>query len=128
MAKNRRLGMGLDLLLTGAEGKELVTREKISNSRAREMLEEALKQDEADNFLEAYYLYRRFIDLYEDSSLLSEEGGSLLVSQALNNAAIILYEHGEPHMAYAYLEKSIVIEPDNRVAQSNLEELKKSSK
>ena len=124
MAKNRNLGMGLDLLLTAGEAREVPGREPGYISQARDGLNQALKQDEDGNFLEAYHLYRKLIDLLQDDSLAAQADGSQLLSQAFNNAAIILYEHGNMEKAFLYLERSLAVQPDNQVALSNLEQLK----
>ena len=126
MAKNKNLGMGLDLLLTAGEPREVLSREYANISKVREVFGQALKQDEDGNFLEAYYLYRKLIDGLPDSSLAEPEDAAELFSQAFNNAAIILYEHGNVEKASLYLERSLAVQPDNQVAASNLEQLKKS--
>lgn len=126
MAKNRNLGMGLDLLLNAGEARQVSGWEAGNIGLARETMEEALKQDEQGKFLEAYYLYRRLIDLLPDSSWADHEEGFAILSQALNNAAIILFEHGEVEKSCLYMERSLSVQPDNRVASSNLEQIKSS--
>ena len=126
MAKNRSLGMGLDLLLTAGEARQASGREDVNISQAREIMDQALKQDEEGKFLEAYYLYRKLIDLLPDRSGADQEEGSAILSQALNNVAILLFEHGEVEKSCLYLDRSLSVQPDNRVAASNLEQIKSS--
>lgn len=128
MAKNKNLGMGLDLLLTSGEARETSARQMENINQVREIMNMALQQDEEGKYLEAYYLYRKVIDLLPDTSLDARGDGSQILSQALNNAAIILYEHDEVEKSCLYLERSLTVQPDNLVAQSNLEQLKSSIK
>ncbi len=124
MAKNKKLGMGLDLLLTATEANEIAPRAELSPGWAREIIDQALQLDAEGSFLEAYYLYRTIIDNEQEVVLLQKQDESLLLSQALNNAAIILYEHGNRQQAYTYLEKAVILDPDNNIARSNLDQLK----
>ena len=122
MAKNRKLGMGLDLLLTGGEVSGRA--EDVDIIRVREIMNQALKQDEDGHFLEAYFLYRKIIELLPDKSGAVRKDDAQIFSQALNNAAIILFEHGEVEKSCLYLERSLSVQTDNQVAASNLEQIK----
>ncbi len=127
MAKSHKnLGMGLDLLLTAAPTKEAVSQNASHSDLAQVLLDRALKQDEAGSFLEAYYLYRRIIDMGKNEAGWQEQISSSLLSQALNNAAIILYEHGNTEDACIFLQRAAEIDPDNRIARSNLDQLGES--
>lgn len=46
-----------------------------------------------------------------------------LASQSLNNAAVILYEHGYTAQARRLLEKAVQVCPDNLTARDNLNSL-----
>lgn len=127
MAKTKKLGMGLDLLLTAAAEKDTAAVARVNNNQVNEMFNEALKQDEAGNFLEAYYLYRRLIDWAEGDSCLKDGETPSLVSQALNNVAIILYECGCAREACVFLGKSLAVDPDNQTALSNINLLKEEN-
>jgi len=123
MARNQKnLGMGLDLLLTSGTTKETPSPDQTNPNGIRELLDQALRRDEEGNLLEAYYHYRRLVDLEEYEGPADAERSSI-ISQAFNNAAIILYEHGNYEQAINYLRRSIDLDPDNQVAQSNLEQI-----
>lgn len=123
MAKSKNLGMGLDLLLTAGEFREKASQEPGRISHAQQTMGQALKEDEAGNFCEAYYLYRKLIDFITAVSGDKKTELSALLSQAYNNAAIILFEQGDLIHARDFLHKSLMIQPDNSIAKENLEQL-----
>lgn len=123
MAKNRNLGMGLDLLLAaGAPGK-ISDLDAGQLGRSQKIMQQALQEDETGNACEAYYLYRRLMDDLQNHSVKKNEELSAILSQAYNNAAIILYEQGNDKQARDFLHKSLAIRPNNVIAKENLAQL-----
>lgn len=120
MAKSRNLGMGLELLLTAGQIKG-TPGQPGTIDLVRETMNQALLEDEAGNICEAYYLYRKLLD-YSESALFDKDAElAALLSQACNNAAIILYEQGRLEIARQFLQKSLAIQPHNSIAQMNLD-------
>lgn len=121
MTVKKSLGMGLDLLLTAVEnGIDEPPNEAIL-TKARATFYQAADEDENGNIFEAYHLYRQVMDLRKNaaSSNLPELGS--LVSQSLNNAAIILHDAGMFDMARNFLRKAVEVCPDNLTARENLQ-------
>lgn len=121
MAANKHLGKGLDLLLSASAQP---IREKTANIDARKVeksFSAALQAEEEGNLYEAYYLYRRIVDSIPASALSRDEAVCMIVSQALNNAAIILYEAARLQEAKGLLLQACEICPANDVARENLE-------
>ncbi|HWP98276.1 MAG TPA: tetratricopeptide repeat protein [Syntrophomonadaceae bacterium] len=116
--KLKGLGMGLDLLLKASEGGGRQNPDPVRQNfeQAREWFNQALGKDEDGNYLEAYYFYRRVADLSPSNDVEERR----LLSQALNNIAIILYENGQNKAALAQLEKALAVDSDNQVARDNL--------
>ncbi len=121
MAGKKNLGMGLDLLLTSIDEKSL------SNDfikKQTDLLTMALDKDDSGDFLEAYHLYRLLIENLNEPQYASTTELALLISQALNNAAVILFEHGQPSRACEYLHQAIKLDPQNQTARDNLNAIK----
>lgn len=119
--KNERkgLGMGLDLLLKASTSTPVRASQRGDAAQVKEWLDKALEYDEEGFFLEAYYYYRLIIDRAP-----VEKTASQVLSQALNNAATILFDNGCEEAAGAYLEKALACWPDNATARDNLKMLK----
>lgn len=119
MTYKKSLGMGLDLLLTAADH----TREQETTGlkQARDLFARAIEEDARENFLEAYYWYRRVIDCGEHclKNLNTSHFGHL-VSQSFNNAAVIACEYNDVEQARSYLNRALEVKPDNVTAQENL--------
>ncbi|MDD2621196.1 MAG: tetratricopeptide repeat protein [Syntrophomonadaceae bacterium] len=120
MANKKNLGTGLDLLLSANGSSKLNKHEDAGINLARQLFEQAINEDEKGQLFEAYYLFRRVIDILESCLALNIPGSAPLYSQACNNLAIILHEGGEPATAIRYLEMALKICPDNSIAQENL--------
>lgn len=123
MATRKNLGMGLDVLLapTGNQASRsfgIELREVLDKARAT--YERALGEDEKGHIFEAYHLYRQVVDTTEHLLPSPSPEISRLVSQALNNAAIILYENYSTAAARHLLTKAIEVCPDNNTARDNL--------
>ena len=123
MAK-KNLGLGLDVLLTASEAHHNMSGEDKLLERARSLLEKAIDQDELGTSFEAYYYYRQVIDLLEEAVEPNITEIPLLLSQALNNTAIILFENGQQESALSFLERALVICPENNMARENIGLLK----
>lgn len=120
MKDNRKgLGMGLDLLLKASSNTPVRASQSGDTAQVKEWLEKALEHDEKGFFLEAYYYYRLIIE--KDPV---DESANKILSQALNNAATILYENGCKEAACGYLEKALAHWLDNTTARDNLKMLK----
>ena len=124
MAGKRNLGMGLDLLLTVGEGKKAQSHETSVLRSAIASMAQAIDEDEKGNIFEAYHFYRRVIDYLKESGLSNPPELCGLVSQALNNAAVILCENGKLESAQDYLTQALKLYPDNQVARENLQALR----
>lgn len=122
--KANKLGMGLDLLLAAGEMKAAPGRSAEALQQTQEAMEQALREDEAGNACEAYYLYRKLIDHTAGIILDGQDELTVLLSKAYNNAAIILYEQGSIVQAREFLHKSLTINPKNRTAHENLNQLR----
>lgn len=118
MVNKKNLGMGLDLLLTTADGKKTLLSDAISTNKI--LLGLAVDKDEKGEVFEAYYLYRRVIDCLEEPKHSDSPELCLLASQALNNAAIILFENENHEIARQYLLRAIKLDPANQTALENL--------
>lgn len=116
MAYKKSLGMGLDLLLAAADQNR--AKEPSGLKQAREIFATAVQEDTRENFLEAYYWYRRVIDCSDAGR--DEPEFKQLLSQSFNNAAVIANEYGNANQARAYLERALEVQPDNVTAQENL--------
>lgn len=122
MAANKHLGKGLDLLLSAGSGKPVKeNRGQLDNAHVEKLFSRALAADDEGGSHEAYYLYRTLVDYIEARQPLEEKAVSLRMSQALNNAAIILYEAGRRPEAVELLRRACDICPDNAVARENLD-------
>lgn len=122
MKDNRKgLGMGLDLLLKASSNTTVHAPRAGDTAQVKEWLDKALEYDDKGFFLEAYYYYRLII---ERAPL--EEPASQIISQALNNAATILFDNGHKQAACGYLEKALACWPENTTARDNLEMLKRT--
>jgi tetratricopeptide (TPR) repeat protein len=121
MNRMKNLGMGLDLLLSSSElsprqeGEEQVLRD------AESIFQKALNEDEDGKLFEAYYYYRQVMDCLEPFLSLKQEAAKDLLSQACNNAAVILFANGAIKEAQAFLEKALMANPRNQVARENLQ-------
>ncbi len=113
--------MGLDLLLSPADPRK----QAVTNlEEVRQLFARAMDLDEEGNYLEAYHYYRKVIDcLYKHD--IFQDDLSVLLSQAFNNAAIILYDNGRLEMAIEYLQKAVAVTPNNQVAKDNLKLIRK---
>jgi len=121
VAANKHLGKGLDLLLSAGSSKPANQKEeKMDTVYTERTFSQALKADEEGNLFEAYYLYRTLVDYVEARLPADAKGASLLASQALNNAAIILHEAGQMRTAGEFLERACQLNPGNEVARENL--------
>ncbi len=121
MKESRKgLGMGLDLLLKASSQEPPNKREQGDLLFARGLYKQALEQEDQDNDLEAYYYYRRIIDLWPHGKTGSEAEKAKLMSEALNNAATILFEHGKIAPAIEFLEKALKVDAANETARENL--------
>ncbi|PKM75811.1 MAG: hypothetical protein CVU90_15730 [Firmicutes bacterium HGW-Firmicutes-15] len=139
MAGKRNLGMGLDLLLTAAatsiesnsehqaypqgDGNKVQSREEAVRNSVIASMAQAIDEDERGNIFEAYHLYRLVIDQLKQSRLGNQPELCAIISQALNNAAVILCEYGKSESAAAYLSQAVKLQPSNQVAKENLQAL-----
>lgn len=121
MAVNKHLGRGLDLLLSSS-GRVSCTEDKeiIDSSYVEGIFLEATQADDNGNTYEAYHLYRTVSDYIRERSDWADSGLCQLASQALNNAAIILFENGQVAEAGDFLRQACKICPENEVARDNL--------
>lgn len=94
--KNKRLGRGLEVFFN-------------KNSMGNEIFLEALKADDEGDWLIAFHLYMKVAELNDLNS-----------SKALNNAAVILAEHGFIERAIEFLKKAIELDSYNEDAIENL--------
>ncbi|NLU48849.1 MAG: hypothetical protein GXX09_00320 [Syntrophomonadaceae bacterium] len=115
----KNLGMGLDILLSAAGTPAARAAENALLTRARSIYDLALKEDEMGNAWEAYHHYRQVIDLFGNPQTASAEARAL-ISQALNNAAVILFENNHPEAARCLLERAVAVCPENATARANL--------
>ena len=120
MTTRRRLGMGLDLLLTAASSQVKGEGGEKSWAYLEEYYEKALQEEEKGNSFEAYYFYRRIIDAFEEGRDKNAPEVRQLVSQALNNAAVLFFENGQAELAAVFLQRAVEICPQNAVAKENL--------
>jgi tetratricopeptide (TPR) repeat protein len=123
MAGKRNLGMGLDLLLKANEGNKAESHKESVRSSAIASMAQAIEEDEKGNIFEAYHFYRRVIECLKEPGLINSPELCGLVSQALNNAAVILCENGKSESARTYLIQAIKLHPDNEIARENLQAL-----
>lgn len=121
MNAKKNLGLGLDLLLSAAGSQHLNSREEEKLKLAKALFTDAMIEDGKGRSFEAYYLYRRVVDILESQLGPNIPGTAQLVSRACNNLAIILYENGDCQGALAYLQKALAIHPENQTARENLE-------
>lgn len=128
MTTRKCLGMGLDVLLSSADRRANRLNDRLDIALVRLTFNKALDEDEKGNMFEAYYLYRRVIDKMEEFPLSTVPELCRMVSQALNNAAIILFESGDVAKAHDLLVKAVNICPDNHTASENLKSLTKGEK
>jgi len=119
--------MGLDLLLTAGEGTASPAHDSSDINSVASLMAKAIEEDEQGNIFEAYHLYRRVIDCQEKSAWRGLPVVSALAAQALNNAAVILCEHGKPESAHTFLTQALLLQPDNQVALENLQLIKLAS-
>lgn len=121
MAAKKHLGKGLDLLLSASSGKTAdETREKIETIHIERLFSKALTADDEGNNYEAYYLYRTLVDYVQTRLPVDDQAVSLLTSQAMNNAAIILHEAGYNREAREFLQQACDVCPNNEIARENL--------
>jgi len=120
MAANKHLGKGLDLLLSAGGKAVNEVREKLDTAYLDKLFARALAADDGGQTYEAYHLYRTLIDYIAARPSVDDPAVSLVASQALNNAAIILHEAGHKREAQEYLRQACDICPDNEVARENL--------
>lgn len=119
MAYKKSLGMGLDLLLAAVDQ----NRNKESGlKQIKEIFARAVQEDTRENFLEAYYWYRRVIDCNE--ACWDEKEFKYILSQSFNNAAVIASEYGNVSQAIAFLEQALQVQPENTIAGENLKLIK----
>ncbi len=121
MNRMKNLGMGLDLLLSSSELSPRQEGEEQALRNAESLFKKALNEDEDGQLFEAYYYYRQVIDCLEPFLSLQQEAAKDLLSQACNNAAVILFENGDLKDAQAFLEKGLQANPRNQVARENLQ-------
>lgn len=120
MKDNRKgLGMGLDLLLKASSSPPVRAARAEDADQLKEWLDKALEHDEEGFCLEAYHYYRLIIEREP-----AQGAASQILSQALNNAATILFDNGYREEAGRYLEKALSCWPDNTTARDNLKMLK----
>lgn len=112
--------MGLDLLLGAVDSRDKIDQEMTAKDRIRTILDLAIDEDEKENTFEAYHLYRRVMEVYEKSTFPDSLEIKSWVSQAFNNAAIILFEANRIEKAKEFFEKAIEIYPENQTARENL--------
>lgn len=120
MAANKHLGKGLDLLLSAGGKPVNEVREKLDTAYLDKLFAQALAADDGGQTYEAYHLYRTLIDYVEARPAVDDPAVGRLVSQALNNAAIILHEAGHKREAQEYLKQACSMCPENEVARENL--------
>lgn len=116
MAHKKSLGMGLDLLLSVTDRPREQETDRLRQIKS--LFARAVQEDARNNFLEAYYWYRRVIDsgeAWQDQDELKH-----LLSQSFNNAAVIVNECGNVNQARIYLQKALEVQPDNATARENL--------
>jgi tetratricopeptide (TPR) repeat protein len=116
MVYKKSLGMGLDILLAAADP----NREKDTRGlqQVKAMFARAAEEDAGENYLEAYYWYRRVLEYsqnYVDDAEIRH-----IFSQSLNNIAVIVCEYGDINKAREYLHRALEIQPDNETARENL--------
>lgn len=119
MANKKNLGMGLDLLLTAVDERTIKSKNKMVLTRARTLFARAITEDEKGNLFEAYHLYRQVMECLEQPLSIDLSELHLLVSQSLNNIAIILYDSGRTDLAGTFLSKALELCPDNQTAREN---------
>ena len=119
MSRMKNLGMGLELLLSSSEPRQEGEEQALRD--AESLFKKALNEDENGQQFEAYYYYRQVIDCLEPFLSLQQEAAKDLLSQACNNAAVILFENGDLKEAQAFLEKGLQANPRNQVARENLQ-------
>lgn len=120
MVASKHLGKGLDLLLSAGGKVANEVREKLDTAYLDKLFARALAADDGGQTYEAYHLYRTLLDYIEARPPADEPAVGLIVSQALNNAAIILHEAGHKREAQEYLRQACATCPDNEVARENL--------
>lgn len=121
MAAKKHLGKGLDLLLSATNAKPAnEPRANIETVHIEKLFSNALVADDEGNSHEAFYLYRTLADYVQARLPVDDNAILLLTSQALNNAAIILYEAGHEREAREYFKQACDTCPDNEVVRENL--------
>lgn len=123
MAGRKKLGMGLDMLLSSVQSSVRQPGEAADWTRIKGVFAQARAEDEAGNVFEAYHLYRTVADLVGEKGPGAGPKAKSLASQSLNNAAVILYEHGYEDQARSLLQKAVETYPDNLTARDNLKSL-----
>jgi tetratricopeptide (TPR) repeat protein len=121
MTARKNLGMGLDLLLNASNNRNFPNTGKTDLAKATSIFEKAVQEEEKANLFEAYYQYRKLIDYLEGNPCIDNNDLSRLISEAMNNLAILLYENGQADAACSYLKQAADICPENQVAMENLE-------
>ncbi|MGE5397956.1 MAG: tetratricopeptide repeat protein [Chitinophagales bacterium] len=118
MAGKKNLGMGLDLLLSSA-GAINSQNDTHFLEQSKELMNKALSADNSRCPFEAYYYYRKLIDSVPDQEMHTSPEILSTVSQACNNAGVILFEHGYSNDAIKLLELALKLDPQNRTAGEN---------
>lgn len=113
---NKKLGIGLDILLNATQGQTTETSERIL-TQGKLLFEQAWQQDEKGNSFEAYHLYRQVIDLWENTNDIEI---AELVSRSCNNIAVILEAYAQTNAAISFLQRALDIYPQNSIARDNM--------
>lgn len=119
MAVKKNLGIGLDVLLTATQGQYDTKSEENIITRAEELFNKALEQDETGNSFEAYYFYRQVVDLLDAPESNVPEVSQLL-SRSLNNIAVILADNSRIKEALSFLQQALEVYPQNQTAVENM--------
>lgn len=124
MTAKKKLGMGLDLLLSAVDNRPVPVNDKQVPAEITALYEMAVDQDEKGNQFEAYHLYRRVTESLEIMSADRSAPSVKVISQAYNNLAVILCDANRFEQALEYLQKAIEIWPQNQTARENYEAVK----
>jgi hypothetical protein len=119
------LGLSFESLLEGAMSEESLFENRIGQD-ILSMYSRAIKNEENNNIIDAIYLYRYIIELYQkhwkDSKI--EKQYLDIVLKSMNNLAVICYDLNRNEEALSWFNSMLMVDPANELALENLKLLK----
>jgi tetratricopeptide (TPR) repeat protein len=119
------LGLSFEFLIEGAMSEEPLFQNRIGINISM-IYSRAIKSEEDNNLVDAIYLYRHIIELYDKNRKDSKIEKQFLdiVLKAMNNLAVICYELNKNEEAIAWFNRILLIDPANELALENITLLK----